>query len=206
MLVGGEHHGAALAEIGIAAAGDVVSSSMAAAFLVQPGERVLVTGGPGVVEAVERRDAVAVVNDGADLGDPVDAVVVGLHRDFDYARLRVAGRAVLDGARLIGTNSDTTFPTPDGLEPGGGSIVAAVAAVGGVAAVFAGKPEQPMADLVLDLVQTDPGSLLMVGDRPETDGLFAERIGCPFALVETGVTAPDAGTHRDLAAVVASLD
>ena len=53
-----------------------------------------------------------------------------------------------NGARLIGTNRDTTFPTPSGLEPGGGSIVAAVASVGGVDAVFAGKPEQPMADLV----------------------------------------------------------
>ena len=28
----------------------------------------------------------------------------------------------------------------------------------------------------------------MVGDRPETDGLFAERLGYKFGLVMTGVT------------------
>ena len=145
-------------------------------------------------------------NTGVDLADPVDAVVVGLHRDFDYARLRIAGRAVLDGARLIGTNRDTTFPTPTGLEPGGGSIIAAVASVGGVDAVFAGKPERPMADLVVDLLGVDPDAMLMVGDRPETDGLFAERLGCAFALVESGVTPPGSGTHRDLRGVADSLD
>lgn len=198
-------HEAALAAVGIEATGDVVSSSMAAASLLVAGERVLVAGGPGVVEAAETAGAHVVHNDGTDLDEPVDAVVVGLHRDFDYARLRVAGRAVLDGARLIGTNRDSTFPTPRGLEPGGGSIVAAVATVGGVDPIFAGKPEQPMADLVVDMVGAPAASMLMVGDRPETDGLFADRIGCRFALVESGVTGAGQGTHVDLAAVVASL-
>ena len=197
---------AALTAIGIDATGDVVSSAMAAAFLVEPDERVLVTGGPGVVEAVAARGANVMFNTGTDLDQPVDAVVVGLHRDFDYARLRIAGRAVLDGARLIGTNRDTTYPTTTGLDPGGGSIVAAVASVGGVDAVFAGKPEQPMADLVVDLLGVDPDRMLMVGDRPETDGLFAERLGCSFALVESGVTEYGAGTHRDLRGVADSLD
>lgn len=207
-------HEAALAGIGVEADGDVVSSSMAAATLVERGERVLVTGGPGIGEAVEERGASVVFNDGTDVSEPVDAVVVGLHRDFDYQRLRVAGRAVLDGARLIGTNGDTTYPTPRGLEPGGGSIVAAVAAVGGVDATIAGKPEQPMADLIVELVG-DVSEVLIIGDRPETDGLFADRIGCRFALVETGVTGPgDAVAESipvtvrvvDLAAVASLLD
>lgn len=206
----GEHE-AALQAIGIEAAGDVVSSSMAAAFLVEPGERVLVTGGPGVAEAVVSRGAIVVPNTGVDLNAAVDAVLVGLHRDFDYDRMRVAGRAVLDGARLIGTNGDSTYPTPRGLEPGGGSIVAAISTVGGVAATIAGKPAQPMAELIMDMLSTsarpfDPSTVLMVGDRPETDGLFAKRIGCAFALVESGVTPKGAGTHADLSAVVDGLN
>jgi ribonucleotide monophosphatase NagD (HAD superfamily) len=32
----------------------------------------------------------------------------------------------------------------------------------------------------------------MVGDRWSTDGLFAGALGCPFALVRTGVTPPGA--------------
>ena len=83
-------HEAALEKIGIAASGDVVSSAMAAARLVEPGERILVAGGPGVVEAVAARGAVAVSNDGTVAPDGFDAVVVGLHRDFDFERLTVA--------------------------------------------------------------------------------------------------------------------
>ncbi len=106
-------HELALEAIGIPAVGDVVSSAMAAAMLVEPGERVLVAGGAGVVEALVARGVDVVVNDGR--GDPAgfDAVVVGLHRDFDFDRLVVASAAVRAGARLIGTNSDSTYPDPD---------------------------------------------------------------------------------------------
>ena len=50
-----EEHIAALLDVGIRADGDIVSSSTAAALLIVPGERVLVAGGPGVVQAVESR-------------------------------------------------------------------------------------------------------------------------------------------------------
>jgi glycerol-1-phosphatase len=189
-------HEGALAEIGISAAGDVVSSSMAAAFLVEPGQRVLATGGPGVVEALTARGADVVVNRGRPIEGPIDAVVVGMHRDFDYDRLTVAADAARRGAVLIGTNADSTYPTPGGLLPGGGSILAAIATASGVQPTVAGKPEQPMADLVTSMLglsdQAAPleDRALMVGDRPETDGLFARRLGCRFALVRTGVTAP----------------
>ena len=34
----------------------------------------------------------------------------------------------------------------------------------------------------------DPARVLMVGDRPETDGRFAALLGCRFALVRSGVS------------------
>ena len=191
-------HVASLGSIGIPAEGDVVSSAMASAQLVQPGERVLAAAGAGVVEALELRGAEVVQNTGEDAGR-FDAVVVGLHREFDYDRLRVAGTAVLNGARLIGTNSDTTYPTPRGLEPGGGSLVAAVGAYSGATPTMAGKPEQAMADVVAEMV--DVSAALMVGDRTDTDGAFAERLATPFALVGTGVAAD--APFADLAAVAA---
>lgn len=192
-------HEAALAEVGIAAEGDVVSSAMAAARLIEPGERVLVTGGPGIVEAVERRGGIAVANRGHtdDLGDArIDAVIVGLDRSFDYTRLGIAAGALHAGARLIGTNSDPTYPTSRGLDPGGGSIVAAVATAGEAVPVFGGKPHPPMAVVIADTVSAsgrpfDPSSALMVGDRCDTDGRMAMAIGCPFALVRSGATGPD---------------
>lgn len=205
-LVAEQEH--ALDAIGIPAVGDVVSSALAGARLVEPGERVLVAGGPGVIEAVERRGAIALLNDGETTHDAVDAVIVGLHREFDYWRLSTAATAVMNGARLIGTNSDTTFPTPRGLEPGGGSLVAAVATVAGAEPIMGGKPERPMAEVILDELSTDlvafnPRHALMVGDRLDTDGLFAEQLGSPFALVRSGVIGP--GTPVD-AAVAIDLD
>ena len=111
---------AALAAIGVPAAGDVVTSAQAAASLVRSGETVLVCGGPGLVEAVGEVGA-RVVRVGE-----ADAVVVGLHQDFDYGRLQAANAAIRGGARFIATNDDPTFPTPDGPIPGAGSLVAAV--------------------------------------------------------------------------------
>lgn len=179
---------AALERIGIPAVGDVVTSAMAGASLVRAGERVLVAGGAGVMEAVGQRGAVAVRNDGQPTTGRFDAVLVGLHRDFDYDRLATAAAAVMDGARLIGTNGDSTYPTPAGLLPGGGALVRAVATVAGVDPVIAGKPHRPMADLVHEVA--GDGQLVMVGDRLDTDGAFATNLGCPFALVRSGVTAP----------------
>ena len=56
------------------------------------------------------------------------------------------------------------------------------------------------------------GNLLMVGDRASTDGAFAVTLGCPFALVRTGVTLPGdevgvpvAIDAADLAVVVDAL-
>ena len=107
----------ALAAIDIPATGDVVTSAMAGADLVERGERVLVVGGAGVHEALEARGAIPVGND-ADADGAFDAVVVGFHRDFDYEKLRRAATAVLAGARLIGTNDDPTYPTPSDRSPG----------------------------------------------------------------------------------------
>ncbi len=167
-----------LAHHGIPARGDVITSAMAAATLVEPGERVLVCAGPGVVEAIEGRGALPVWD------GPADAVMVGMHLDFDYERLRAAAGAVRGGARLLATNDDATYPTPDGPIPGGGAILAAVATAAGVEPVIAGKPHRPMVDLVR--ARLGPGGT-MVGDRPETDGRFAVALGYEFVLVLSGI-------------------
>jgi 4-nitrophenyl phosphatase len=186
-------HEQALADVGIPAHGDVVSSAMALTALIAPGTRVLVAAGPGVVEALERAGADVVINTGEPLADAVDAVVVGMHRTFDYDRLSVAADAARRCGRLIGTNTDSTYPTPTGLLPGGGSILAAVAVASGVDPVIAGKPHRPLATLVESMLAErhgafDPSRVLMVGDRPETDGRFAALLGCRFALVRSGVS------------------
>jgi 4-nitrophenyl phosphatase len=161
---------------------DLVTSGQAAATLVDAGQTALVCAGPGVEEALHARD-VHTVRDG-----DADAVVVGWHRDFDYEGLTRAARAVMHGARLIGTNDDATYPTPDGPIPGGGAILAAVATAAGVEPTVAGKPHAPMVDLVRRRLGGDVDDAIVVGDRPSTDGRFAVALGVRFALVLSGVT------------------
>jgi 4-nitrophenyl phosphatase len=174
----------ALAAIGIPAVGDVLTSAQAAALLLEPGQRALVCGGEGVVQALEARGVVVVNGD-----ELADAVVVGWHRTFDYDGLTRAARAVQRGARLIGTNDDATYPTPDGPIPGGGSILAAVQTAAGILPEIAGKPYEPMARLVRQVVGEDAArQAVMVGDRPSTDGRFARTLGCRYAHVHSGVT------------------
>ena len=185
-----EDQEAALALIGVPAEGDVLTSAMDAALLLEPGDRAMVVGGPGVVQALERRGVVCVPDEEVERGAAVDAVVVGMQRAFDYPMLTRAARAVHRGARLVGTNDDATYPTPDGPIPGGGSILAAVQTAAGVAPAIAGKPYEPMAELVRRTIGADATrTAVMVGDRPSTDGLFARRLGCTYAIVWTGVTA-----------------
>ncbi|MGH8916880.1 MAG: HAD-IIA family hydrolase [Actinomycetes bacterium] len=182
---------------------DILTSAQAAASLVEPGTTALVCGGPGVEEALRKR-GVHTVAEG-----PADTVVVGWHREFDFGRLTAATSCVLGGARLVGTNEDATFPTSEGLLPGAGAILAAVAFATGAEPTVAGKPHQPVADLLAGRVKEVD---LMVGDRPSTDGLLARRLHTRFGLVLTGVTpaghgpvdpAPDVEAD-DLAALVAT--
>ena len=122
-----------LARFGIPAVGAVITSAMVAAELVGPHETALLCAGPGVEEALLAR-GVAVVREG-----DADVVVVGFHRNFDYHGLTVACAALRRGARLLGTNDDSTYPTPDGPIPGGGAILAAVVVASGVKPMIAGN-------------------------------------------------------------------
>ena len=174
---------------GIDARDLVFTSAMAAASLVEPGSKALVCAGPGVFEELELRGVhtLDVSAEGAERWG-ADTVVVGFHRHFDYHRMMVASTAVRDGARLIGTNTDSTYPTPEGPIPGAGSILASIVTASGVEPILAGKPHEPIARILRDAL----GPMgMVVGDRLDTDGEFATVLGYEFGLVLSGVTAPN---------------
>jgi glycerol 3-phosphatase-2 len=158
---------------------DLVTSAQAAARMVPQGSSVLVCAGAGVEEALVERGATPVER------GPCDAVIVGWHRSFDYERLTTAMRAVRGGARLIGTNDDATYPTSDGPIAGGGALLAAVSYASDADASVAGKPHHPIVELLRERADD---VAIVVGDRPSTDGLLAQRLGVPFGLVLSGVT------------------
>lgn len=181
---------------------ELVTSAEAAASMLDPGTRAAAIGGPGLFEALERRGVRLVAP-----SEAPEAVVLGRSVRLDYDELAAAAAALRAGARFVATNSDATFPTGDGLVPGTGALVAFLEVSSGKKPEVAGKPNQPAVELVKSAAS---GPALVVGDRPDTDGLFAERIGATFALVLTGVTGrvdlpvlpSPALVCKDLAAVV----
>jgi len=164
---------------------DIVTSAQAAASMLAPGSRALACADGGVIEALAARGVLVVEADALET-TPVDAVVVGWTRRFDFDLLATTAAAVRAGARLVGTNEDPTHPTPRGLLPGSGALLAAVATAAQTTPEVAGKPHDPLVALVRARA---PDAVVVVGDRPSTDGALAQRLGLPFALVRSGVTA-----------------
>ncbi len=170
---------------------DVMTSSSATALYLsgelRPGFSAYVIGGEGIINALRAIGAEVTTGDNAD-ASAADCVVVGIDREFTYAKLRNAHRLIDNGARFIATNRDATFPTENGLTPGAGSLVAAVMTATGVTPTTIGKPEPLMLQLCLRALGLPGPQVVMIGDRLDTDIACAHRAGMPAFLVETGVT------------------
>ena len=175
-----------LTELGIPArAEDVVTSGQAAVRWLKvqlpAGARVLVLGTDDLAEEVEHGGLTPVRT-----ADGALAVLQGLSPTTGWAELAEACLAVRAGALWVAGNTDSTYPTPRGLVPGNGALVAALVAATGQHPVVVGKPEPELHAASVERVgSTRP---LVVGDRLDTDILGAVRAGADSLLVLTGVT------------------
>jgi 3-hydroxyisobutyrate dehydrogenase len=115
-----------------------------------------------------------------------EVVVVAGHEGSDYRELRAATAAVRNGARLFATGRDPVFPTPAGLEPATGAIVAAVETAGGTPAVVVGKPERIMFEIAQEAL-AGCERIAVIGDNLTTDIAGAKRAGLDAILVLTGM-------------------
>lgn len=162
-----------------------------------PGNRVMVIGEPRLIAGMKRA-GVSITDDPA----LTDVVVVALDTGFSYDKLKRAHLAIQNGARFWATNLDASYPASHGFLPGAGSIVASIAtAVGRKPDRVFGKPAPDMALLALEILGLPAEACLMVGDRMETDILFAGNAGIDSALVLTG-----AASREDLATYSYSPD
>lgn len=158
----------------------VTSALVTAARLAGHVESAYVVGAQSIVDALASH-GIASVDDWSDAG----AVVVGLDREVSYDRLSAATLAIRGGALFYATNSDSTLPTPHGLLPGAGAIVAAIATAAEQEPVVSGKPNQTMIDHVAAQAR---GEILVVGDRLNTDIAMANRAGWRSAMVLSGIS------------------
>ena len=162
----------------------IITSALAAARLLKQrfpqGGKVFIVGEDGIRQAITRAGFTEAETD-------VVAVVAGLDRQISFEKLRRATLLIRSGAIFIGTNPDRTFPTPEGLIPGAGSLLALLETATDTAPIVAGKPQPALFELALERLGVQKHEALVVGDRLETDILGGQKAGFPTALVLSGI-------------------
>ena len=148
-----------------------------------PGCSAYVIGGAGLIMALH--DAGITMND----VDP-DYVVIGEGNSYNYENILKAVRLVNKGAKLIGTNSDLTGPTEDGIVPACRAMIAPIEMASGKTAYFVGKPNPLMMRTGLRILGVHSAEAVMIGDRMDTDMVAGIESGLDTVLVLSGVTSP----------------
>jgi len=118
----------------------------------------------------------------------VAVVVASMDRDLNYDKLKRACLLIRGGARFITTNRDATYPSPEGLLPGGGAVIAAIETGSGVTPEIIGKPEPTLYRLAMEQIQADPARTAVIGDRVETDLVGARRLDLATICVLSGAS------------------
>ena len=163
---------------------DFYTSALATAKFLShqsPNCSAYVIGDPGLYNALH--DAGITIN----TVDP-DYVIVGETSNYNYESICQSVRHVLRGAKLIGTNTDLTGPTEQGIVPACRALVAPIEAATGKQAYYVGKPNPLMMRTGLRLLDVHSGDAAMIGDRMDTDVIAGIESGLDPILVLTGVT------------------
>ncbi len=115
-------------------------------------------------------------------------VIVGETRNYGYDSLRRAMNLVLGGAKLIGTNPDTSGPSETGVVPGCKALIAPIELVTGKSAYYIGKPNPLMMRTGMRLLGVQPEECVIIGDRMDTDIVAGIESEIDTVLVLSGVT------------------
>ena len=174
-----------LSRMGIeVAAEDFFTSAQAtASFLASqnPNVGVYVIGESGLINALH------------DAGFYIDNVnpfyvVVGESRTYNFEQIELAVHLILNGAKLIGTNSDLTGPSEKGVAPACRALVAPIEMATGRKAYFIGKPNPLIMRHAIEKIGCKLNDTLIVGDRMDTDIIAGIESGIETALVLSGIT------------------
>ena len=120
-----------------------------------------------------------------------DYVVVGESKTYNYETVIRAVSLVRNGARLIGTNPDTTGPSEEGIVPATGSLILPIARTAGVEPYFIGKPNPVMMRQALRRLECKREDTAIIGDRMDTDIVSGIESGIDPILVLSGVSHAD---------------
>ena len=167
----------------------IVTSALGIAFMLANrhprGTKVFVIGEEGIRAALKEKGFEILSTEDA---TKAEAFVMGIDRTISFMKVAEATLLVRAGVPFYTTNTDMTFPTPRGEIPGNGSWLSVITSATGVEPMVAGKPFPFLMELSLDRLGTKKEETLVVGDRLETDIAAGQSVGCPSALVLSGVS------------------
>ena len=174
-----------LAAMGIEIAEEhfMTSALATAAFLrsQKPGARVYVIGAYGLKEALS--DAGCILTD-----EHPDYVVLGETMDYTHDKITMGVRAVLAGAKLIGTNPDISGPSEDGVVPACKALISPIELATGKQAYFIGKPNPLIMRASLKRINCHRDDAVIIGDRMDTDIIAGIESEIQTVLVLSGIT------------------
>lgn len=179
-----------LAKLGVKVdANQVVTSALGVAHVLAQkfprGSKAFVIGEDGVRMALQEKgfEILSIEN-----APDAQFFVIGADRQVNFEKMREATLLVRRGIPFYATNPDKTFPTPRGEIPGAGAWISVITTATEVEPIYAGKPFPFLMNLSLERLGTKKEETLVVGDRLETDITAGQAVGCPTALVLSGVS------------------
>ena len=188
-----EQYAVTLEKLGVRVSTEqVVTSALGMAYMLgqkfSRGMKVFMVGEDGTRAALEEKgfDVLSV-----ERAEEAQIVVMGIDREVNFNKMREATLLVRRGVPFYATNPDKTFPTPRGEIPGAGAWLSVVTTATGIEPIYAGKPFPFMMELSLERLGTRKEETLVVGDRLETDIAAGQTVGCPCALVLSGVASKE---------------
>ncbi|HEX2937161.1 MAG TPA: HAD-IIA family hydrolase [Bacteroidales bacterium] len=119
--------------------------------------------------------------------DP-DYVVVGDTASYSFEKIQHAVNLILRGAKLIGTNPDTTGPIENGIMPATKALVAPIEIATGKKAYFIGKPNPLMMRIALKKIECSTEETVIIGDRMDTDIIAGIESEIDTCLVLSGIS------------------
>ena len=149
-----------------------------------PGGSVYVIGEPGLVNAL--------YNAGFSMNNVnPDYVVMGETRSLNYEMIEHATQLIMNGAKLIGTNSDLTGPSEKGIIPACRALIAPIEMATGKSAYYIGKPNPLIMRHALKRLDCHRIEAALIGDRMDTDIVAGIESELDTVLVMSGVSTRD---------------
>ena len=126
---------------------------------------------------------------GVPLSEKADIALLTFDKELTYRKLEKFNYLLAKGAVYISTHPDYVCPTKDVFIPDAGSFISLFKTSSGREPdVVIGKPNKPMAEMLLKKLHLQPEQIAMVGDRLYTDIAFGANNGFLSVLVLSGET------------------